>query len=85
MRIFYPTSRIPDTKKKSIDLWAQSNARMAWKQTPGQRYAKKMIKKSSKQTNIWSTYLTKDPDEVGSGVVNQTLPPEKTPTQTRDI
>jgi hypothetical protein len=44
-----------------------------------------MINKSSKQTNIWSTYLTKDPDEVGSGVVNQTLPPEKTPTQTRDI
>jgi ribonuclease HI len=35
------------TARRSIDLWAQSEARMAWKHTPGQRPAKKMIKTSS--------------------------------------
>jgi hypothetical protein len=35
------------TARRAIDLWAQSKGRMAWKHTPGQRHAKKMIKKSS--------------------------------------
>jgi ribonuclease HI len=35
------------TARRAIDLWAQSKARMAWKHTPGQRHAKKMINKSS--------------------------------------
>jgi hypothetical protein len=35
------------TARRSIDLWAQSKARMAWKHTPGQRNAKKLINKSS--------------------------------------
>jgi ribonuclease HI len=35
------------TARMAIDLWAQSKARMAWKHTPGQRHAKKMINKSS--------------------------------------
>jgi hypothetical protein len=34
------------TARRAIDLWAQSKARMAWKHTPGQRHAKKMINKS---------------------------------------
>jgi hypothetical protein len=44
------------TKKtaiRTIDLWAQSKARMVWKYTPGQRHAKKMInnKSSNKLTS----------------------------------
>jgi ribonuclease HI len=35
------------TARRAMDLWAQSKARMAWKHTPGQRHAKKMINKSS--------------------------------------
>jgi hypothetical protein len=35
------------TARKAIYLWAQRKARMAWKHTPGQRHAKKMIDKSS--------------------------------------
>jgi ribonuclease HI len=34
------------TARRAIDLWAQSKARMAWKHTPGQKHAKKMINKS---------------------------------------
>jgi hypothetical protein len=34
---------------------------------------------------ICNTANIKEPDEVGSGVVNRTMPPEKTPTQTRDM
>jgi hypothetical protein len=34
------------TARRAIDLWARSKARMAWKHTPGQRHAKKMINKS---------------------------------------
>jgi hypothetical protein len=64
-----------ETARRAIDLWAQSKARMAWKHTPGQRHAKKTINKSSNK-------LTSEPDEVGSGVVNRTLRPVKTPTQT---
>jgi hypothetical protein len=35
------------TARRSIDLWAQSKARMSWKHTPGQRHAKKIINKPS--------------------------------------
>jgi hypothetical protein len=35
------------TARRAIDLWAQSKARMAWKHTPGQRHAKKIINKPS--------------------------------------
>jgi hypothetical protein len=34
------------TARRAIDLWTQSKARMAWKHTPGQKHAKKMINKS---------------------------------------
>jgi hypothetical protein len=71
------------TARREIDLWAESKVRMVWKHTPGQRHVKKMINKCSNK--LTSGLLIKEPDEVGSGVVNQTLPPEKTPTQTRDI
>jgi hypothetical protein len=33
--------------RSAIHLWAHSNARMAWKYTPDQKHAKKMINKSS--------------------------------------
>jgi hypothetical protein len=36
-----------NTARRAIDLWAQSKARMAWKHTPGQRHAKRIINKSS--------------------------------------
>jgi hypothetical protein len=35
------------TTRRPIDLCAQSKVRMAWKHTPGQKHAKKMINKSS--------------------------------------
>jgi hypothetical protein len=35
------------TARRAIDVWAQGKARMAWKHTPGQRHAKKIINMSS--------------------------------------
>jgi hypothetical protein len=35
------------TARRTINLWAQSKARITWKLTPGRRHAKKMINKSS--------------------------------------
>jgi hypothetical protein len=34
----------------------------------------------NKCSNKLTSGVTKEPDEVGSGAVNRTLPPEKTPT-----
>jgi hypothetical protein len=36
-----------NTARRAIDLWGHSKARMAWKHTPGQRHAKKIINESS--------------------------------------
>jgi hypothetical protein len=44
-----------------------------------------MINKSLNKLTFGQLTLVREPDEVGSGAVNRTLPPEKTPTQTRDI
>jgi hypothetical protein len=46
--------------RRAIDLWAQSKARMAWKRTPGQRHAKKMINKSSNKLTSGQLILSRN-------------------------
>jgi hypothetical protein len=48
------------TARRAIDLWAQSKARVAWKHTPGQRHAKKMIKKSSNKLSSGLPILSRN-------------------------
>jgi hypothetical protein len=73
------------TARRAIDLWAQSKAGMAWKHTPSQRHVKKMINKSLNKLTSALLILSRTQMRLVVGVVNRTLPPEKTPTQTRDI
>jgi hypothetical protein len=59
---------------------------MTWKCTPGQGHAKRMINKSSNKLTSGLLILPRSQiDDVGSGAVNRTLPPEMARTQTRDI
>jgi hypothetical protein len=73
------------TARRAIDLWDQGKARMAWKHTPGQRHVKKMINKSLNKLTSGLLILSRNQMRLVVGVVNRTLPPEKTPTQTKHI
>jgi hypothetical protein len=48
------------TARRSIDLSGQSKARMACKHTPDQRYAKKMINKSSNKLTSFLLILSRN-------------------------
>jgi hypothetical protein len=57
------------TARRSIDLWAQSKARMTWKHTPGQRHAKKMINKSSKKLTSGLLILSRNQTRLVVGLL----------------
>jgi hypothetical protein len=57
------------TARRAIDLRAQSKARMAWKHTPGQRFAKKMINKSSNKLTSGLLILSRNKTRLVVGLL----------------
>jgi ribonuclease HI len=58
-----------ETARRSIDLRAQSKARMAWKYTSGQRHAQKMINKSSNNLTSGLLILSRNQMRLVAGLL----------------